>query len=148
MSEKNALKFNINLGMLIQSAQNSMTKRFVQNVLNSGLDISMDQWIVLGPIWQLESPSQKDLGEICLRDKPTITRIIDSLEDKSLVVRVPDQIDHRIKRVVLTKAGKQLFYDVLPIMEKTREEVRGEIPEEEIETFKNVLSKIIKNLNS
>jgi len=148
MSKENSLKFNINLGMLIQSAQNSMTKRFVQNVLNSGLDISMDQWLVLGPIWQLESPSQKDLGEICLRDKPTITRIIDSLEDKSLVVRFSDQIDHRIKRVILTNAGKQLFYDVLPIMEKTREEVRGDIPEEEIEIFKNVLSKIIKNLNS
>ena len=88
------------------------------------------------------------MGEICLRDKPTITRIIDSLEDKSLVVRVPDQIDHRIKRVILTNAGKQLFYDVLPIMEKTREEVRGDIPEEEIEIFKNLLSKIIKNLNS
>ena len=148
MSKDASLKFNINLGMLIQSAQNSMTKRFVQNVLNSGLDISMDQWIVLGPIWQLESPSQKDLGEICLRDKPTITRIIDSLEEKSLVVRVSDQIDHRIKRVILTNAGKQLFYDVLPIMEKTREEVRGQISEEEIEIFKNVLSKIIKNLNS
>ena len=106
----------------------------------------MDQWMILGPIWQLESPSQKELGEICLRDKPSITRIIDSLEKKSLVVRVPDQIDHRIKRVVLTKAGKQLFYDVLPIMEKTREEVRGNIPEEEIQIFKNVLSKIIKNL--
>ena len=148
MSKEASLKFNINLGMLIQSAQNAMTKRFVQNVLNSGLDISMDQWIVLGPIWQLESPSQKDLGEICLRDKPTITRIIDSLEEKSLVVRVSDQIDHRIKRVILTNAGKQLFYDVLPIMEKTREEVRGQISEEEIEIFKNVLSKIIKNLNS
>ena len=138
----------MNLGMLIRSAHNSMTERFVQNVFNSGLDISLDQWMVLGPIWQLESPSQKDLGEICLRDKPTITRIIDSLEDKSLVVRVSDQIDHRIKRVVLTKSGKQLFYDVLPIMEKTREEVRGKIPDEEIEIFKNVLSKIIKNLNS
>ena len=133
MSKDASLKFHMNLGMLIRSAHNSMTERFVQNVFNSGLDISMDQWMVLGPIWQLESPSQKDLGEICLRDKPTISRIIDSLEDKSLVVRVSDQIDHRIKRVVLTKAGKQLFYDVLPIMEKTREEVRGEIPDEEIE---------------
>ena len=148
MSKDASLKFRMNLGMLIRSAHNSMTERFVQNVFNSGLDISMDQWMVLGPIWQLESPSHKDLGEICLRDKPTITRIIDSLENKSLVVRVSDQIDHRIKRVVLTKAGKQLFYDVLPIMEKTREEVRGEIPEEQIEIFKDVLSKIIKNLNS
>jgi len=148
MSKEASLKFHMNLGMMIRSANNSMTERFVQNVFKSGLDISMDQWLVLGPIWQLGSPSQKDLGEICLRDKPSITRIIDSLEEKSLVVRVSDQIDHRIKRVILTNAGKQLFYDVLPIMEKTREEVRGDIPEEEIEIFKNVLSKIIKNLNS
>ena len=146
MSKEASLKLHMNLGLLIRSAHNSMTERFVQNVFNSGLDISMDQWMILGPIWQLESPSQKELGEICFRDKSSITRIIDSLEKKSLVVRVPDQIDHRIKRVVLTKAGKQLFYDVLPIMEKTREEVRGNIPEEEIQIFKNVLSKIIKNL--
>ena len=146
MSKEASLKLHMNLGLLIRSAHNSMTERFVQNVFNSGLDISMDQWMILGPIWQLESPSQKELGEICFRDKPSITRIIDSLEKKSLVVRVPDQIDHRIKRVVLTKAGKQLFYDVLPIMEKTRKEVRGNIPEEEIQIFKNVLSKIIKNL--
>tara|TARA_B100000427_G_scaffold329052_1_gene343887 strand:+ start:1443 stop:1889 length:447 start_codon:yes stop_codon:yes gene_type:complete len=146
MSKEASLKFHMNLGMLIRSAHNSMTERFVQNVLDSGLDISMDQWMILGPIWQLQSPSQKELGEICLKDKPSISRIVDSLEKKSLVVRVADQIDHRIKHVVLTKAGKQLFYDVLPIMEKTREEVRGEIPEEEIEVFKKVLSKIIRNL--
>ena len=147
MSKEASLKFHMNLGMLIRSADNSMTEKFVRNVMNSGLNISMDQWMILGPIWQLQSPSQKELGEICLKNKPSISRIIDSLEKKSLVVRVSDQIDHRIKRVVLTKAGKQLFYDVLPIMEKTREEVRGSIPEEEIEVFRKVLSKIIENLN-
>jgi len=47
---------------------------------------------------------------------------------------------------VLTNLGEQLFYDVLPIMEKTREEVRGRIDEDEIATFKKVLNKIIENL--
>lgn len=133
--------------MLIETAFRMMTKRFVHNAYNSGVDISLDQWQVLGPIWQLKSPSQKELGEICLKDKASITRIVDSLEKKSLVVRIADQIDHRIKRVVLTNLGKQLFYDVLPIMEKTREEVRGDISEDQIIIFKNVLSKIIKNLD-
>ena len=137
----------MNLGMLIETAFRMMTKRFVHNAYNSGVDISLDQWQVLGPIWQLKSPSQKELGEICLKDKASITRIVDSLEKKSLVVRIADQIDHRIKRVVLTNLGKQLFYDVLPIMEKTREEVRGDISEDQIIIFKNVLSKIIQNLN-
>jgi len=147
MSNEDSLKFNINMGMLINSAQRAMTKRFVQNATESGLDISLDQWIVLGPIWQLESASQKELGEICLKDKTNITRIIDALEEKNLVVRIEDQIDHRIKRVVLTNAGKQLFFDVLPIMEKTREEVRKDIPDRDIDTFKIVLSKILENLD-
>ena len=62
-------------------------------------------------------------------------------------MRVEDQIDHRVKRVVLTNAGKQLFYDVLPIMEKTREEVRANISDNDIDIFKSVLSKILKNLS-
>ena len=146
MSKEASLKFHMNMGMLINSAQRAMTKKFVQNATDSGLDISLDQWMVLGPIWQLESASQKELGEMCLKDKTNITRIIDALEQKNLVVRVEDQIDHRIKRVVLTNAGKQLFFDVLPIMEKTREEVRKDISNKDIETFKVVLSKILKNL--
>ena len=147
MKNEDSLKLNINMGMLINSAQRAMTKRFVQNATETGLDISLDQWIVLGPIWQLESASQKELGEICLKDKTNITRIIDALEEKNLVVRIEDQIDHRIKRVVLTNAGKQLFFDVLPIMEKTREEVRKDIPDQDIDTFKIVLSKILENLD-
>ena len=146
MSKEASLKFHMNMGMLINSAQRAMTKKFVQNATDSGLDISLDQWMVLGPIWQLESASQKELGEMCLKDKTNITRIIDALEQKNLVVRVEDQIDHRIKRVVLTNAGKQLFFDVLPIMEKTREEVRKDISNKDIETFKVVISKILENL--
>ena len=146
MTKEASLKFHMSMGMLINSAHRAMTKRFVQNAMKSGLDISLDQWMVLGPIWQLESASQKELGEITLKDKTSITRLVDILEKKNLVVRVEDQIDHRIKRVILTNAGKQLFFDVLPIMEKTREEVRKDISDQDIETFKKVLSKIIVNL--
>ena len=146
MTKEASLEFHMSMGMLINSAHRAMTKRFVQNAMKSGLDISLDQWMVLGPIWQLESASQKELGEITLKDKTSITRLVDVLEKKNLVVRVEDQIDHRIKRVILTNAGKQLFFDVLPIMEKTREEVRKNISDQDIETFKRVLSSIIVNL--
>jgi DNA-binding MarR family transcriptional regulator len=64
------------------------------------------------------------------------------------VVRVPDQLDHRINRIILTNAGKQLFNDVLPIMNKTKKEVSRNIPESEIEIFKSVLTKIMSNLEN
>ncbi len=72
MTKEASLQFHMSMGMLINSAHRSMTKRFVTNAMESGLDISLDQWMVLGPIWQLESASQKELGEMCLKDKISI----------------------------------------------------------------------------
>ena len=146
MTDSESLNLHMNLGMLLSNAHRAMTKRFVQNTHKIGLDISLDQWMVLGPIWKLNDPCQKDLAEYCLKDKTSITKIIDTLEKKNLVVRVIDQLDHRMKRVVLTNLGKQLFFDVLPIMEQTREEVQKKISDEDIEIFKNVLTRITANL--
>ncbi len=80
MTEKETLQIHINIGMLVGSAHKAMTKRFVQNTHKMGLDISLDQWMVLGPIWKFEGTSQKDIAEFCLKDKTSITRIINTLE--------------------------------------------------------------------
>tara|TARA_B100001250_G_scaffold327247_1_gene291398 strand:- start:223 stop:672 length:450 start_codon:yes stop_codon:yes gene_type:complete len=148
MKNKKSLQFNLNMGKLISSAHNMMTKRFVKNANKAGLDISLDQWMVLGPISFHGDASQKLLSDASLKDKASITRIVSTLEKKNLVVRVPDQIDHRVNRVVLTAAGKKLLVDAIPIMNKTREEVASGIPETEIQVFKDVLAKIISNLEN
>ena len=46
MIKNDKLKNDINLGMLIGQVHRLSTKKFVQNSHDSGLDISMDQWIV------------------------------------------------------------------------------------------------------
>ena len=147
MEENKSLKIHMEMGMLLSMAYRSMTRSFVHKTQESGLDISLDQWMVLGPVWKLKNPSHKDLSEFCMKDKTSITRIVDMLEKKNLVVRVNDQLDQRMKRVVLTHEGKQLFNHVVPIMEKTREEVRQGISDSEIDTFKRVLIQINKNMN-
>ena len=148
MEDKDLLQFNMNMGKLISSAHNMMTRRFVQNAYEAELDISLDQWMVLGPIHYHGNPSQKLLSDVCLKDKTSISRIINTLENKNLVVRVSDQIDKRVNRIILTGAGKQLFSDILPIMNKTKKEVSRGLSEFEIKTFKDVLSKIIQNLTN
>jgi len=148
MTTKDSLNLHMNLGILLSNAHNSMTKRFLQNTHKIGLDISLDQWMVLGPIWKLNGACQKDLAEFCLKDKTSITRIVNTLEKKNLVVRIPDQLDHRMKRVILTNQGNQLFFDVLPVMEQTRKEVAKNISKKDIEIFKDVLTRITTNLEN
>ena len=148
MIKNDKLKNDINLGMLIGQVHRLSTKRFVQNTHNSGLDISMDQWIVLGPIWENDGVSHKEISEYCLKDKTSVTKIIDTLEKKNLVVRVSDQLDHRVKRVVLSNKGKELFLQAIPIMELTRDQLRDGITEQDIESLRSVLTKIYNNLVS
>ena len=148
MTDNDKLKSDINLGMLIGQVHRLSTKKFVQNSHDSGLDISMDQWIVLGPIWENEVLSHKEISEYCLKDKTSVTKIIDTLEKKNLVVRVSDQLDHRVKRVVLSNKGKELFLQAIPIMELTRDQLREGITEQDIESLRSVLTKIYNNLVS
>ena len=147
MAKEKKLENEITLGMLIGQVHRLSTKRFVQNSHMHGLEISLDQWLVLGPIWKHDGISQKDIAEYCGKDKTSITKIIDTLEKKNLVVRVTDQLDHRVKRVVLSQKGSQLFLSALPVMAQTRDELRSGISDKEIEALKTILNKIYKNLN-
>ena len=148
MPKDKKLKSEIGLGMLIGQVHKLSTKRFVQKSHKFGLDISLDQWLVLGPIWKNEGIAQKDIAEYCGKDKTSVTKIINTLEKKNLVVRVADQIDHRVKRVVLSNKGKELFLNALPVMEETRDELRSGISDKEIESLITVLTKVYRNLIS
>jgi DNA-binding MarR family transcriptional regulator len=107
MKNNDNLETEIGLGMLMSQVDRLCTKRFIQNSHKAGLDISQDQWMVLGPIWKQEGISQKEIAEYCGKDKTSVTKIIDTLEKKNFLVRFPDQIDQRVKRVVLSNKGKK-----------------------------------------
>ena len=147
MVKEKKLENEITLGILIGQVHRLSTKRFVQNSHTHGLEISLDQWLVLGPVWKNDGISQKDISEYCGKDKTSVTKIIDTLEKKNLVVRVTDQLDHRVKRVVLSQKGRELFLSALPVMAQTRDELRSGISDKEIEALKSILNKIYKNLN-
>ena len=65
MKDNKKLLNEINLGMLIGLVHRLSTNRFVKNSLQHGLDISIDQWMVLGPIWNSE-------GDFTERDSRTL----------------------------------------------------------------------------
>jgi len=148
MSNSQNLKSDIDIGMLMSQVDRLCTKKFVQNARKFGMDISQDQWMVIGPIWKQKGISQKEIAEYCGKDKTSVTKIIDTLEKKNLLVRYSDQIDQRIKRVVLSNKGKDLMKNVMPVIEQHRNDLLEGIKSKEIETFKIVLKKIYNNLIS
>ena len=76
MSNSKNLKSEIDVGMLMSQVDRLCTKKFSQNAHKLGMDITQDQWIVLGPIWKQKGISQKEIAEYCGKDKTSVTKII------------------------------------------------------------------------
>lgn len=118
-------------GFLVQKA-------FQEN----GLDLSKEQWSVLKRLNVEDGQSQNDLAFITHRDKTSMTRLVNTMEGKDLVIRKSDQDDKRINRIFLTTHGKSVIKRVLPIMYDLVPEVQDTLTEKEIEVLISALKKI------
>ena len=74
----------------------------------SEFNLNASQYAALLQLDSGEGRRLTDLSERLLRNKSTITRIVDQLERAGLVERIADPDDRRAQRVVLTPAGVEL----------------------------------------
>lgn len=109
----------------------------------------------LTPIWgtiilaisnSKESLCQKHLESFVSCNKSTLSSILDTMEKKDLIERIPDVLDTRKKVIVLTENSKKL---VKRIKEEKAEIDKGMlqgISEEELNAFQKTLNKMLENL--
>ena len=109
-------------------------------------DITPEQWTVLKRLGENDGITQKELSITSEKDQATLTRILDILERKRLMVRKPNQDDRRSFLIYITESGKQLSQELSPLIEKIfNDEILRNINEDEIATFSRVLEKIKQN---
>jgi len=76
-------------------------------------------------------PSQDELCRFAARDKASISRLLDTLEERGFVVREADPDDSRLKRVHVTDDGRALARVVGDCLARWNEMLtRGLTPEE------------------
>lgn len=131
---------------LIGKTADRMASRLTSKFRQAGYNISIAHWIVLSHLWQEDGRNQQELGGMTDRHKTAITRAVNWLEERSFVVRVPDNQDRRNKLIYLTHKGKKLKEELFPFAIETIEEAVAGIPKEKLEACKSVLHKIFKNL--
>lgn len=78
-----------------------------QQLLDSE-DLSLPQWVVLSCLWRDEEMTISELAGLVGNGLPAMSRIIDRMVVKDLVVRQKDEDDDRVSIVALTKKGNDL----------------------------------------
>ena len=76
----------------------------------------------------------------------SMVRLIDRMEKEDLVIRKKQANDRRITSIFLTPKGKELREKVLPLGQEFQDDATNGISAEELNNFKNVLEKMIKNI--
>jgi len=117
-----------------------------QRFKEAGIPISREQWSILAVLWIKDGCSQQQIANQTDRDKPSTTRLIDSLEKEGYLERRSDPKDKRINLVYLTEKGKSLEIKVTPIVYQTLEEATKGIDAHTIKIIKKAFNTVYDNL--
>ena len=87
-----------------------LQKKFRENNIN--LTYEMHQ--IMACLWKTDGLRQQDLADKTLKDKASLTCLVDNLSKRKLVDRYEDPNDRRSKLIFLTAEGKELGKKVEP----------------------------------
>lgn len=135
-------------GLLIEKTAKLLKLSFARLLmLHPEVDITVDQWVIIQLLYKHKALSQQDLAELSFKDAPTVTRIIDLLENKSYVIRNSDPGDRRKFVISLTKEGIDMYHRILPLLQEFRSECYEGLNNEELSSLEYILNKIFTNLS-
>ena len=121
-------------------------RQFAQRkFLEAGLDITIDQWLVLNAIAEKPDITQLEISGKVFKDAASVTRIIDLLIRKNYLVRDAHQSDRRRFQLALTAEGKKLIRTISKVVEHNRAQALKGIGEKNLLEMKQTLSSIIDN---
>lgn len=139
---------NISIGFKMGEIFKLVGRKFSDTIPAHGIEITLEQFILLNVIDGEEETTQQQLSIIMHKDKSGILRITDELERKKMVVRIADTTDRRKKSLMLTKKGIETLKKVKEIEAEVIEELMAGVTESELVVFDRVLEKIRKNTDS
>ena len=127
---------------------NTAYRQFLQYTLKAhkmGLTFEMLQ--VMGCLWKKDGINQQEITNITVKDKASMTYLIDNLVKRNLVKRQEDPSDRRNKLILLTEQGKQLKNKIQPYMDEMYQVAGKNIEITVLNECMEVLSRVENNLN-
>ncbi len=108
--------------------------------LSSEIILTHEQFALLFAIYSHEDELvQQDLAVIFGKNKSSILRLIDSLEEKSLIKRAVDKDDRRKNKLMVTRDGEKVIAHYLSLESQLVGELQDGLKDSEIKCFYKVI---------
>ena len=122
---------------------------YVRSILNEhDIPLSKEQIIVLSKLHDRDGQTQKELAKAIYRNKTTLARILNKLENKGLAIRIKDEADRRTNKIHITQLGQRTIERVIPLLQSISQKIESWLNKEELENLRNSSIKIQSQLQS
>ena len=109
------------------------------------MGLTMTQFDILETLGNQPPMTCKELGEKTLILKGTMTGVLERLETKKLIKKIPNECDGRSYKIGLTPAGEKLFQQAFPTHLKYLEEAFSKLSKKDLKQTVDAL-RVVKTL--
>ncbi|WP_430613562.1 MarR family winged helix-turn-helix transcriptional regulator [Flavobacterium sp. JP2137] len=134
--------YNLLTGRIVLAMNRSLTQKFRSHQI----PLTKEQWTLLAVLWKRDGCSQQHLADQTFRDKPSVTRLLDKMEQEALIIRKADGHDRRLNLIFLTDKGRALEAPTLNAVEETVDKATKNLSDEQIALLKQTIKAIYLNL--
>ncbi|WP_454854637.1 MarR family winged helix-turn-helix transcriptional regulator [Rhizobium binxianense] len=131
---------------LLPSVARKMSRTCDAVYAEFGLKIT--EWRLLAQISRFGSISAKEISERIAMDQVSISRAAHSCVKRGLIEEIPDAVDRRSKKLVLSKDGEAFMNRFLPRACTLAEAMESGLSAHEVATLKTLLTKLDGHLKS
>jgi DNA-binding MarR family transcriptional regulator len=109
-------------------------------------DITVDQWLLIENLYKHKKITHNELAKMTSKDITTVSRIIELLVRKELVVREGSPQDRRKVFLQLTTKGTEKYKEVRPLVLEMRKTGWAGLTEDDYTELTRILDAIYQNI--
>jgi len=136
----------LELGRSMTELRNYLRQYIQVKIKEHGINITFEMLEVMACLWKKDGINQQELADLTLRDKSSMTYLLDNLVKRKMVKRVEDANDRRNKLVYLTKEGTNLKEQLNPWVAEVYAMASEEVTVKDLQNGVTLLYKMIGNL--
>lgn len=130
---------------IIQGKAYRLLRARVRDILMK-YQVSPAEWSVMGLLLEKKELFQFEISEYLSVEPPLVTNMVNAMERKGLIVKKISTADARRKSIVLTPHARKKMPQIEKVLHSEMKEVFGDLGEEKIKVYFEVLEHIIKKV--
>jgi DNA-binding MarR family transcriptional regulator len=146
MADKEKALLALELGRAVIEMR-SRSRQFIQaRIKENQLNITYEMLEVLMCLWEKDGINQQEIASRIIKEKASMTYLIDNLSKRELVKREEDENDRRNNLIYLTDKGKHLQEELLPWAMEMYAAASADLSAEAIISSTKLIQQLTRNI--